>query len=263
MKMTMLLKISLVLLLTMCWLAIPAYASGKHKKGNDNPEMNQGQLQGQGQVQGQQTNVETEAQSEATATAESVSGATATSNAEGGAGGDGGAGGSAHATNEGVTVDASDHSSIENNSSNIVLVPNNNTENCLRVIGLAFGKNGESAAFGWPYRSKKCDFEGAADDAFAAGERELGWFWKCENPNLYKSFRDKGESKDSAKAECLIKMVGGVTAVKTISTLTEQLEFSENERRIARQKHTESSERLTQACNESKDRILESCVNIK
>jgi hypothetical protein len=251
MKMTMILKISAALLLTLLWVAIPAYATG-----NQNHEC-QG---GHNCNEGGEVNVEAEAESKATATAESVSGATATSNAAGGAGGEGGTGGSAHATNEGVTVDASDSSSVENNSSNIVLVPNNNTENCLRVIGLAFGRNGESAAFGWPYRSKKCDYEGAADDAFAAGERELGWFWKCENPNLYKSFRDKGESKESAKTGCLGKMLGGVTAVKTISTLTEQLEFSENERRIARQKHLESTERLTQACNESKGRMLEACV---
>jgi hypothetical protein len=56
-------------------------------------------------------------------------------------------------------------------------------------------------------------------------------------------------------------MLGEVTAIKTIKTLTEQLAFSEEERRIARQKHSESAERLTQDCTESKNRILETCTN--
>jgi len=54
-------------------------------------------------------------------------------------------------------------------------------------------------------------------------------------------------------------MIGAVGMVRTIDTLTEQLAFSEEERRIAREKHTESAERLTEACNESKNRILEAC----
>lgn len=206
-------------------------------------------------------NGQAEAQSEATATAESLSGAEATSSAEGGNASASSEGGSANATNEGINVDASDQSRIENNSSNIVLVPNNNTENCLRVIGLAFGRNGESAAFGWPYRSSKCDFEGAADDAFAAGERENGWYWKCQNKNLYKKFKGKGESAESASQDCVNQMLGEVTALKTITTLTQQLRASEEERRIARELHKDSTERINAACNESKNRIFESCVN--
>lgn len=219
-----------------------------------------------------------EAEAEATATSKSISGAGAESSSysEGGAGGDGGAGGAAsinigtkvastgqgalssNASNDGVTVEGD---RVENNSSNVVLVPNNNTENCLRVWGLGWGNASGSGGIGVPVRSKKCDYEQAADDAFAAGERELGWFWKCENSNLYKSFReDRSESKESAKQDCLDKMLGGITSMKTITSLTEQLAFSEEERRIAREKHSESVERLTSACNESKDRMLAACV---
>ena len=251
-KVKLTLEITALLIFCLAFAAFPVFAGGY-----DRTDQDQKQGQAQGQAQGQVTNVKTKTKSEATATAD------ATVYSEGGSGGAGGEGGSASSSNEGITVDASEATNIENNSSNIVLVPNNNTENCLRVIGLAFGKNGESAAFGWPFRSKKCDYEGAADDAFAAGERELGWFWKCENPNLYKSFKDKGDTADTAKRACLDQMVGGVTAIKTITSLTEQLEFSEEERRIAREKHQQSVERLTSACDESKDRILQACVTGK
>jgi hypothetical protein len=117
--------------------------------------------------------------------------------------------------------------SVENNSSNVVLVPNNNTESCLRVWGIAFGKNGESAALGIPWRSKQCDFEQAADDAFAAGERELGWFWKCQNKSLYRIFRLDGMSDDEAKLECHKKSVGMNDALKTIDDLKRRLDASE------------------------------------
>lgn len=219
---------------------------------------------------GGEGNGQAEAQSEAIASAESVSGASSISTAEGGAGGYGGeggsassAGGAASASSEGSSVNISETTNIENNSSNIVLVPNNNTENCLRVFGIAWGKNGESGALGIPWRSKKCDFEQAADDAFAQGEREIGWFWKCENPNLYKSFKDKGESAGQASVDCLNRMLGGMRATTTITTLTEMLETSEEERRISRKLHQESVERLTDACNESKDRILNACMSTK
>jgi hypothetical protein len=258
MKMMMILKISAALLLTLLWVAIPAYATGNqnhecqggHNCNNEGGpvtvDQDQGQHQGQAQGQEQGQSMEQGQEQAATADAQSSSASDSAANNEG--------------IDTDVTVEG-DTSNVENNSSNIVLVPNNNTENCLRVIGLAFGRNGESAAFGWPYRSKKCDYEGAADDAFAAGEREIGWFWKCENPNLYKTFKGKGESKESAKGDCFTKMVGGVTAIRTINTLKEQLTMVNSERTIERTKAKESRERLTAACNESKDRILEACVN--
>lgn len=159
-------------------------------------------------------------------------------------------GGVGTANNEGidVQVDASDHSTTttENNSSNIVLVPNNNTENCLRVWGLAFGRNGESAALGLPFRSKKCDYEQAADDAFAQGEREIGWFWKCENSNLSKSFKEF----DDPSAACLARMIGSMTATTLIATQSQLIEDYE-----------QREQELKQACNKSKNRMMEACVS--
>jgi hypothetical protein len=227
--------------------AFSAFATGNHEcQGGHNCNNEGGPI-----------NVEAEAQSEATATADAA--ATSTVYSEGGEGGLGGEGGAANATNEGITVDTSEETRIENNSSNIVLVPNNNTENCLRVIGISFGNNGSAGALGWPYRSAKCDYEQAADDAFAAGEREIGWFWKCQNRNLYKKFKDKGETAEQAAQDCYHHMVGKVTLAKTVTSLTEQLRVSEEERRIARELHKESVERINAACNESKNRMMETC----
>ena len=160
----------------------------------------------------------------------------ADSHAEGGAGGAGGQGGAATAANEGITTEvATENNSavtvegdqVENNSSNVVLVPNNNTESCVRVFGLAFGRNGESGALGVPWRSKACDYEQAADDAFAAGERELGWFWKCQNKNLYKIFIRDGIDADEAKNICHQKAVGEIGNLRTIKNLQRRLDASE------------------------------------
>ncbi len=240
-------EVAAMLVFILAWLMFatsPAYATGN---GHNDDEQGQTQTQEQGQAQGQAQ------------TAESDATATSTSSSEGGSGGAGGSGGTASSTNEGITVEG-DTSNVENNSSNVVLVPNNNTERCLRVFGIAFGRGGESGALGIPWRSKKCDYEQAADDAFSAGERELGWFWKCENPNLYKSFKGKDESNESARADCLSKMLGGVTAIKTISTLTERLTQSEDLRAIERNRNSEAETRITEMCNESKNRMLDACV---
>ena len=84
----------------------------------------------------------------------------------------------------------------------IVLVPNNNTENCLRVIGLSFANTSGGGGLGIPYRSAKCDFEQAGDDAFAQGNMRLGWFWKCHNSNLYKQFSRKGAKRGQKIEAC-------------------------------------------------------------
>ena len=160
-------------------------------------------------------------------------------------------GGQASASNDGVTV-GGDTSNVENNSSNIVLVPNNNTENCLRVFGFGFGKDGTSGGFGIPWRSKACDYEQAADDAFAAGERELGWFWKCQNKSLYKVFKLEGMSDDEAKNHCHQKAVGVIDAYATIDQLKRTIDFITSEREIEREK-----------CSESKDRIVAGCYDGK
>lgn len=138
--------------------------------------------------------------------------------------------------------------SVENNSSNTVLVPNNNTESCLRVWGIAWGEGGKSGALGVPWRSKACDFEQAADDAFAAGERSLGWFWKCQNKSLARPFKLDGITWDEAKYLCHQKAVGVIDNLATIDKLRGDIKFLQNERNIERAK-----------CNESKNRIVEAC----
>lgn len=233
-----------------------AYATGNgndddcrgHSCNNTEQDQRQGQHQEQGQHQGQEQYAEGGDATGGAAYADATGGeaeATAMSGAN----------------NEGIDIDASDHS--ENNNTNVVLVPNNNTENCLRVWGISFGNGDGAGGIGIPWRSKKCDFEQAADDAFAAGERELGWFWKCQNPNLYKSFKDKGESNEQAQEDCHARMVGGVTALRTIETLREDLAFERQERLIERDQARESRERLEIACQESTNRVLEACVSSK
>jgi len=86
-----------------------------------------------------------------------------------------------------VGFEGGDTSTVfEASAPDIVLVPNNNTESCLRVFGIMFSNQQGGGGLGIPWRSKKCDYEQAADDAFAQGEQKLGWYWKCQNPNLYK-----------------------------------------------------------------------------
>lgn len=204
------------LLLFLILFVMPAYAGGKdhHKPSWPSKQVT--------------NNVDRHNEAKSNATSESVSGAMADSNA------------SNDLTVEGDTV--------ENNSSNIVLVPNNNTESCIRVWGIAWGESGKSGALGVPWRSKACDLEQAADDAFAAGERELGWFWKCQSKNLYKVFMRDGIHKDEAKYLCHQKAVGEISNQQTITRLRKDLDFLQLEREIDREK-----------CNQSKDRIADAC----
>ena len=152
----------------------------------------------------------------------------------------------ASATNEGNALSV--NSSYESGPADLVLVPNNNTENCLRVFGFSFGNREGSGMLGVPFRSKSCDYEQAADDAFAAGERELGWFWKCQNKSLYKTFQLDGMSKDEAKDLCHRKAVGAIANVQTIEALKNDLAFLQREREIEREN-----------CEASKDRIVGAC----
>ena len=159
-------------------------------------------------------------------------------------------------------ISISENNSVENNSSNIVLVPNNNTENCLRVFGFGWGKDGTSGGFGIPWRSKACDYEQAADDAFAAGERELGWYWKCHNKTLYKPFYERadGDSRDAAKddaiAACHTRAVGEITNLATIDQLRRSVEFYGAEN--SRLNEVLVNER--QACKDQKDETYERCI---
>jgi hypothetical protein len=77
---------------------------------------------------------------------------------------------------------------------------------------------------------------------------------------MKKAHANGGKWKKVGEANCLRSALETTNQIKTITTLTEQLEFSENERRIARSKHLESVERIQAACNDSKNRMLEACV---
>lgn len=141
----------------------------------------------------------------------------------------------------------------------VVLIPNNNTERCLRVWGLSFSNQSGGGGIGVPWRSKQCDYEAAADDAFAQGERELGWFWKCQNKSLYNSFKEKGESTEQAQRDCHSRMVGQVNKTTTIETLKTQLTEVLEQRDHELREYESSKSRITEMCNESKNRLLEAC----
>jgi len=178
--------------------------------------------------------LEANASAEADAIAESVSSAVGEATA------------AAEASNEGNELSV--NSTYESGPADLIMVPNSNSENCLRVFGFAFGNDSASGMIGFPWRSNACDFEQAADDAFAAGERELGWYWKCHNRSLYKTFKDKGEAKELAIEQCHTKMVGEVTNMAVIKRLKEELAFLQEERRVERIKCAESKARITSAC---------------
>ncbi len=173
-----------------------------------------------------------------------------------GIGGDAAA--AAEAINEGNSLAVNQN--YESGPADAVLVPNNNTENCLRVIGLMFGNKDGSGMLGLPFRSKKCDFEQAADDAFAGGERELGWFWKCHNPNLYRQFRDPREKRPKMIDDCVKRMVGPITIQRRLEAANDQLKFIENERKIERQNYIDTREQLKQDCAEALDRQHQTCM---
>lgn len=217
-------------------IAAPAHA-GKPKPPVTNQEQGQSQHQGQGQAQGQKQT--SKASSDAYSNSLAIS--------------------DSSATNEGNSLSV--NTVNESGPADLVLVPNNNTESCLRVFGLAWGNKDASGMLGIPWRSGKCDYEQAADDAFAAGERETGWFWKCQNKNLYKRFRDKGESRQKASQDCFDKMVGPITVRRQLQAAEDQLAFIENERRIERENNVIERNRIQEDCSESNKRVLEACVS--
>ena len=110
------------------------------------------------------------------------------------------------ASSGGNTQEVGLSSSTENNSTNVVLVPNNNTESCLRVWGIMFGNSSASGGIGVPTRSKACDYEQAGDDAAAAGDHNLAWYWRCHKRALYKPFKTNGLNKQGAIVGCFEKM---------------------------------------------------------
>lgn len=139
-----------------------------------------------------------------------------------------------------------------NESSNVVLVPNNNTENCLRIWGISFGTSSASGGIGYPHRSAACDYEQAADDAAAVGDQNLAWYWRCHKRNIRKPFKGKGVSSAQATEACHAKM----TQFMDVGTLA--MRNSELERRV--QILLDEREFDRDRCNEAKDRIMEGCM---
>ena len=142
----------------------------------------------------------------------------------------------------------------------VVLVPNNNTERCLRVFGLGWSSQDGGGGLGIPYRSAPCDYEQAGDDAAAEGNHSLAWYWRCHKKSLYKTYRDRGESKAQAITDCHDQMAVFTGDKQTISQLQNDLAFIQNERKIEQQHFNDEKARIDKACEESKDRLFAGCV---
>ena len=166
----------------------------------------------------------------------------------------GAAGGSA--VNEGNEQKVEFNSNYESQAPDVVLIPNNNTEKCLRIFGLSFSTTDGGGGIGFPWRSAACDFEQAADDAFAAGERDLGWFWKCQSKNLYKPFRSKGESKESAMVDCQERMMQGVSQASMIVRLQRDLA----EMNLLRENELEQYRQSRRRCEDLTAKLEENCT---
>lgn len=145
-----------------------------------------------------------------------------------------------------TTLSADDNSFTQTTTSNVsnntVLIPNNNTEGCLRVFGFGFPTGEGSVVLGIPWRSGPCDLEASADDAFAQGNLALGWMFKCKMKALKKAF--------GTEANCLSQTVEAVDMQGEIERLRSNIETLLNERKIDRLKCEESKDRIFAACNE-------------
>jgi hypothetical protein len=160
------------------------------------------------------------------------------------------------AINEGNDQRVEFNSNYESQAPDILLVPNNNTEKCLRVFGFSFSTSDGGGGIGFPWRSAACDFEQAADDAFAGGERDLGWFWKCQSKNLYKPFRSKGESKESAMTDCQNRMMKGVSQTQMIAKLRDNL----SEMNILRERELQQYRQSRRRCEDTTAKLEENCT---
>ena len=160
------------------------------------------------------------------------------------------------AINEGNDQSVEFNSVSEARAPDILMVPNNNTEKCLRIFGLAFSTQDGGGGIGFPWRSAACDFEQAADDAFAGGERDLGWFWKCQSKNLYKPFRSKGESKESAMTDCHNRMMQGVSQTQMIAKLRDNLA----EVNTIRERELEQYRQSRRRCEDTTAKLEENCT---
>ena len=202
-------------LMVWAFMVSAAEASEKHRKWRDKDE--------QGQVTQTQ---EARSRSEAESRSSAESNAAANAAAQGGQGGAGGAGGNAQATNDGVSTEISNDYKSESHNTNVVLVPNNNTANCMRVWGISFGTSEGAAGLGLPTRDASCDFEQAADDAAATGNHKIAWWWRCHKKNLYKTFMTN-RSAAEARLACWNSMVEMIAPIDTSSILIPEEEYQE------------------------------------
>ncbi len=158
--------------------------------------------------------------------------ASAGSSADASAVGQGGhAKSAATASNEGNQFTV--NSSNQRSAPDVVLVPNNNTESCLRVIGLSFSNLNGGGGLGIPMRSAACDYDKAADAAAATGDHSLAWFYRCHKKSMQKRFGAPRwifwtQHSDEAVGRCHVDAVSRFTAQGD----TEQ-QIAELERRVS------------------------------
>jgi hypothetical protein len=201
-----------------------SYATPPDNRPPDNRPPDRSPPVGEINVQNANENFsQSEAQAYSQASAEAFNQTTVETTAQGGAGGSGGEGGSVTVNIGGdgedgtgaLVNDTSTNSfeggdtnfNSESNNTNVVVVPNNNTANCMRVFGISFGSGDGAAGIGYPHRDKSCDFEQAADDAAATGNHKIAWWWRCHKKALYQTFRTSGSSNEQAKLACWNSMM--------------------------------------------------------
>jgi hypothetical protein len=142
----------------------------------------------------------------ATGGSATAAGGAASVNVNIGGSGDGEAGALVNDTSSNVFEGGDTNFNSESSNTNVVLVPNNNTAGCMRVYGFSFGNGDGAGGLGVPFRDKACDYELAADDAAAAGEHDIAWFWRCHKKHLWQAYRDRGESEEDAIGQCFEAM---------------------------------------------------------
>lgn len=233
------LVVMIALLLVAAWVSIPAFAteddcrSPHDQCGHQDGNQDQDQGQSQDQSQDQRTTVSIE------------NGAAAAS-----------------AVNEGNSLGVETNFNMSSNvaaqAPDVVLIPNNNTERCLRVWGLSFSNTNGGGGLGIPFRSKECDLEAAADDAFSQGNTDLGWMLKCKQKSMKKAFGGKNW-KTSGEAACFSQAMEGTGQVTRIHTLEQQLTEVLTQRDHELRQYEASKQRITEMCDESKNRMMEAC----
>ena len=69
--------------------------------------------------------------------------------------------------------------------------------------------------------------------AFAQGNYDLSWFWRCQKKNSYKVFRSKGETVESAIEDCVARNSGPNFMSQLIEKQKAEITQLEKEREAA------------------------------